>query len=121
VLAVVLVLLVALAAAYGLREQGEIVRDAYCVDWASASIERYIDDNGGNYPTDWQSLRPSFDKVTDISFTFEEVQARTSINFEIAPQNPSQQFVTLASGRGVHWGETDPNDRIRERLQKHGP
>jgi hypothetical protein len=121
VLAIVLVTLGVLATVIVLREHGEMVRDAYCLGWASAAVARYIDDNDGSYPPDWESLRPSFDKVTDHSFTFEEVQSRTIIDFGIDPTNPPAEFLSLRSGRGVHWDRPDPNEQIRERLVANRP
>ena len=109
------------AAVHVLTEQGEMIRDAYCLDWASATVARYIDDNDGRYPPEWESLRTSFDKVTDGSFGFEEVKARTIIDFRVDPMNPPTEFVTLRSGRGVRWWAPDPNDRIRERLVASRP
>jgi len=105
-----------------LREQGEMIRDAYCLDWASAAIVQYMDDHDGQYPKDWQELRKCYDKVTsrDHSFSFEEMQSRVFVDFGVETQKPydeSFRFVWLRSGGGARWTSPDPNDRIRTRIQ----
>jgi hypothetical protein len=105
-----------------LKEVGEQVRDAYCLDWASAAIVQHLDDNAGRWPTDWNDLKPAFDTVTarDKSFDFAEVRSRVHVDFNVDPaavMAPDRTFVTLRSGRGVRWGNPDPNDRVRTRLR----
>ncbi|HUE71483.1 MAG TPA: hypothetical protein VMP01_11420 [Pirellulaceae bacterium] len=38
------------------REQGESIRDAYCLEWASEMVVRFMDETG-KYPKDWSDLR----------------------------------------------------------------
>src|SRR5687767_2035032 len=70
-----------------LPEQGEMIRDAYCLDWASAAIVQYIDDHEGEYPRSWDALEESVDKVTarDRSFSFEEIRSRVAVDFTVDP------------------------------------
>ena len=104
-----------------LQAQSEMIRDAYCQDWASAAIVRYMDDNEGQYPRNWDDLRQPFAQVTadDQSFSFEEVRSRVTIDFNVDPKvvyDSSFEFVRSASG--AKWGSPDPNERIRTRILK---
>lgn len=103
-----------------LREQGEAIRDAYCLDWASAAIVQYMDDHQGRYPKDWNDLKLAFDKVTarDRSFSFEEVRSRVVIDFKINSGAPPAQFLWPTSGRNARWNSPDPDERIRARLSQ---
>jgi hypothetical protein len=109
-----------------LREQGEMVRDAYCLDWASVAIVQYLDDNESRYPSDWNDLKPAFAKATahDQSFSFEEVQSRVIVDFTVDPSTPKSStapFLRPRSGRDVRWGSPDPDQRIRDRLNTTMP
>jgi len=122
VLAATVGIALAVAAIVVVREQGEMVRDAYCLDWASVAIVQHINDNEGRYPADWNDLKPAFVKATasDQSFSFEEVQARVIIDFRIdlsAPPDSTDRFVWVRSGRGVSWNSPEPNERILSRLK----
>jgi|GEM_PF-5648207 len=124
--AVVGLLLPALGGGYCiLREQGEMIRDAYCVDWASAMIVQFMDDNDGQYPREWNDLRLPFEKISDKSFAFEEIRSRVEINFSANLLNQRDDglrpFVQLKSGRGVSWGSPEPNERIRARIAQGKP
>src|SRR5688572_733488 len=86
-----------------LPTQSEMIRDAYCQDWASAAVVQYMDDHDGRYPRNWEDLREPFAKVTaaDPSFSFEEVRSRVTIDFKVdlkAPYDSSFEFVRTASG-----------------------
>jgi len=110
-------------AVFALNAQAQMVRNAYCLDWATAAIVQYMDDHEGQYPGDWGQLKEAFDKVTsaDHSFSYEEVQSRVAIDFSVGPKMPpdqSFQFVTVRSGPRGHWGPLDPNERIRLHILK---
>ena len=105
---------------FEVKEEMQTVRDAYCVDWVEAAISRHLDDNGNRFPTDWQELQKAFEKVTDHSFSFEEVQSRVSVNFAVNTSEANPRFLWLKSGRDVSWGSPPPNERIRLRIAK-GP
>lgn len=115
------VLLVAWFVLVVLPAQREMIRNAYCLDWASAAVVRYMDDHDGRYPRNWNDLREPFAKVSDGSFSFEEVQSRVAIDFNVNPQgtyDPSFEFVQDISGSGGRWGSPDPNERIRRRIMQ---
>jgi hypothetical protein len=123
VMAGVLCLILIAGGWMALKESGEQVRDAYCLDWASAAIVQHLDDNKGHWPEDWNDLKPAFDKVTasDQSFGFAEVRSRVNVDFGVNPAEPiaaNRSFVTLRSGRGVRWDNPDPDERIRTRLRE---
>ena len=73
---------------FALQAQSQMVRNAYCLDWASAAVVQHIEDHEGNYPRDWGELHKAFDKVTskDHSFSFEEIQARVAVDFSVDPK-----------------------------------
>jgi len=106
-----------------LKAQSKMIRDAYCLDWASASVVQYMEDHQGRYPRSRDDLQEAFDKVTaqDRSFSFEEVQSRVFVDFTVDPTVPpdaSFQFVRLRSGPGARWNAPDPDERIRSHLLK---
>src|SRR6478672_4920247 len=90
-------------AVYALKAQARMVRNAYCLDWASAAVVQYMEDHEGRYPRNWDQLKEAFDKVTsaDHSFSFEEVQSRVSVDFSVDPTmapDASFRFVTVRTG-----------------------
>lgn len=105
-----------------LREQGEVIDDAYCIDWASAMVIQFMDDNDGKYPESWSDLRQPLEKLRggDNSFSFEEIQSRVAIDFTANPRDKmgdaTRPLIWLKSGRRVSWGRPEPNERIRARI-----
>ena len=85
-------------------------------------IVQFMDDNDGQYPSEWNDLRQPFEKISDKSFAFEEIQSRVAIDFSANRRdnhgNAMRPFVQLKSGRGVSWGSPEPNERIRTGIAK---
>jgi hypothetical protein len=116
-------LLLAVAGGYWfLWEQGEAIHDAYCIDWASAMVIQFMDDNEGKYPGSWSDLRQPLEKLRggDNSFSFEEIQSRVAIDFSANPGDKkgddTRPLIWLNSGRRVSWGRPEPNERIWARI-----
>jgi hypothetical protein len=42
--------------------QGEMIRDAYCLDWASSAIVQHLDDNANRFPKNWDEFEAAFKK-----------------------------------------------------------
>lgn len=108
-----------------LREQGEMIRDAYCADWASAMVVQFMDDNDGLYPREWNDLRQPFEKISGKSFSFEEIQSRVEVDFSASPldqrSDVAAPLLRLKSNRHVSWGAPEPNERIRARIAAGKP
>lgn len=105
-------------AVHCLRVQSDAVRNAYCLDWASAAIVQYMDEHDGLYPCDWAQLQEAFEQVTanDRSFGFEEVRSRVVVDFSVDPKMPqdaSFAYIRVRRGPDARWGAPDPNERIR--------
>ncbi|MFN0017574.1 MAG: hypothetical protein ACKVP0_04890 [Pirellulaceae bacterium] len=125
VIVVVLVLVsIVIAGGWIIRDHLGGVRDAYALDWASASVISFIDHHEGRVPKDWNDLKAEFDTLSksDKSWTFDEIQNRVVIDFESLSEwtkGTEQDSIIVRNVSGVRWSGPDPNDRIRECLSKY--
>lgn len=98
--------------------------DAYASDWTAIFVIDHLRTSDGAWPKDWSDLKDEFDRMAEpnhYAWTFEELQQRVDIRFDVDPQelrdaDPPLEVIRLTSGRRVSF-DGDPNLLIRDYLR----
>lgn len=113
-------------AAYGVYDSFDRkLRNCYAVWWVADMVIEHLIANDDEWPSSWDDLRDDYQTCANRSgkpWTFEELNARVSVDFTINGKElsaacktlsqPNFRVIWLTDGTASHWQSHEPNTMI---------
>ena len=122
-IATALVAVVLVGAVWAFRAYHYGIDDGYAQRGAAEMVMDYMDDNAGEWPPNWEALRPQFDNGDSRvgGWSFEKYKSRIWIDFDADPvelrrqslesNKPTFSVIGATHYTGVYVGD-DPNTML---------
>jgi len=104
-----------------------VVPNAYAVEWVSSLVIQHLKHNADTWPRGWHDLADDYERV-GCPWSFGELKDRVDVNWQADPRElahviaqpgrPPFRVIWLRDGSTTHWTSAEPNQLIRDYLQR---